>query len=162
MASKSSFHRSATLLIVCATCWVANAQEQQARRQRGAISASSLNSEKVIGSLGRSLGEVVTVEGLVADENYTRRKAESGELLLRVQAVNGKMLRREVLFPFSSFPSANIRNPPAGTKFKYTGYETGGFTGIPEKAFNYVPRVSTTGYSFSTSFVVLRDKNVSN
>ena len=123
------------------------------------IHASKLNRSKVIGSLGYALGEVVIIEGVIADDSYTRRKADAGKLLLRVQAVNGKPLKEEALFDFSPFVGADIRNPAVGARFKYTGYETGGFSGIPEQAFDYVPRVPTTGYYFSTSFVILRDES---
>ena len=123
------------------------------------ISVSRLNRGRVIGSLGRALGEVVTVEGEIADGSDTRRKADEGKLLLRVRAVNGRPLKPEVVLDFSPFPSAEIRNPAAGAAFKYTGYETGGFSGVPEAAFKYAARVATAGYHFTTSFVILRDEH---
>ncbi len=113
----------------------------------------------MIGSLGRPLGEVVSIEGIAADEDYTRRKADAGEILLRVLAVNGKSLKREVVLNFHPYEGAEMKNPSAGMRFKYFGYETGGFSGIPEAAFVYVPRVPTSGHYFTTSFVILRDDN---
>ena len=121
------------------------------------MSVSKLNRSKVIGSLGRPLGEVVTIEGIVADGDYTRRNADAGETLLRVQTVNGRVLKREAVFHFRPFEGADMKKPTAGMKFKYVGYETGGFSGMPDKAFDYVPRVATDGYYFSTSLVILRD-----
>ncbi|SRR5260370_1176676 len=158
MTSKLSLPRIAGLLMIIGVCWLANAQDQRARRPIKPIHVSTLNRNKVIGSLQRALGEVINIEGLVADENYTRKKADTGELLLRVQAVNGKRLKREVILPFSPFPGADLKNPSVGSKFKYIGYETGGFSGTPEKAFDYLPRAATTGYYFRSSFVVLRDE----
>lgn len=123
------------------------------------INISELNGGSVIGSLGYALGEIIVVEGVAADENYRRRKADAGKLLLRVKSVNGKQLKDEIIFDFRVFPGAGVENPAAGAKFKYVGYETGGFSGAPEKAFDYVPRVPTQGFYFGTSFVVLHDEN---
>jgi len=115
----------------------------------------------VIGSLDRPLGEVVTIEGIVADETYTKRKQDAGEILLRVQAVNGKALKREAIFPFHHYEGTQMKRPSAGMRFKYLGYETGGFSGLPEAAFVYIPRVATSGHYFTTSFVILRDDSSS-
>lgn len=122
------------------------AGHQRTKGNIESIPVIKLNRNKVIGSLGRPLGEVVTIVGIVADGDYTRRKADAGETLLRVQTVNGRSLKSEAIFHFRPFEGADIKKPAAGTRFKYTGYETGGFSGIPDKAFDYVPRVATDGY----------------
>jgi hypothetical protein len=111
----------------------------------------------VIGSLGRALGEVVTIEGVAVDENHTRRKADTGEILLSVQAVNGKALKYEAILPFHLYSGLEMKELFSGMTFKLVGYETGGFFGIPEAAFAYVPRAPTSGYHFTSSFVILRD-----
>lgn len=90
---------------------------------------------------------------------YRRRKSDVGKLLLRVKSVNGKSFKDEVVLDFNLFPGADIKNPAAGAAFKFTGYETGGFSGVPEKAFDFVARTATGGFYFGTSFVVLRDEN---
>ena len=159
MTSKLSLLLILSLLPADAIWPVAATQGQPARSNIKPIHISQLNRRKVIGSLGHPLGTVVTVEGIAADESYTRRKADAGETLLRVQTVNGKALRREVILNFHAYEGTENKNPFAGMRFKYIGYETGGFSGIPEAAFAYVPRVATSGYHFSTSFVVLRDDN---
>ena len=51
-----------------------------------------------------------------------------------------------------------LEKPKVGNKFKYIGYETGGFTGVPEKTFDYMPAIATTGYYFTTDFVAVRDE----
>ena len=157
MTSKLLLHLI-VILLTAVTAWsVAAAQRQSARSNIKPIHVSQLNRSKVIGSLGRPLGEVVTIEGIAADENYTRRKADTGEILLRVQAVNGKSLKREAILNFHPYEGTEMKRPSAGMRFKYVGYETGGFSGIPEAAFVYVPRAPTSGYYFTTSFVILRD-----
>jgi len=129
------------------------------KTKREAISISKLNSSNVIGFLGYPLGEILTIEGIAAGGDYTRRKADAGKTLLRVQAVNGEGLKSEVIFQFAS-AHAGITTPAPGTRFKYVGYETGGFSGLPEKAFDYIPRVPDSGYSFTTSFVILRQEKL--
>jgi len=149
-------------LVTAGATWsVAAAQGQPTSGNSKPIHVSQLNRSKVIGSLGRPLGEVVTIEGIAADGDYTRRKAETDEILLRVQAVNGNSLKREAIFNFHPFEGTELKKPSAGMRFRYVGYETGGFSGVPEAAFAYVPRVATSGYYFSTSFVILRNDNVS-
>src|ERR1700730_17149750 len=140
MTSKPSLSLMTGLLIAVVMCSVADAQNRPAKSNFKSIHLSELRRNRVIGSLERPLGEVITIEGIVADENYTRRKADAGELLLRVQDVNGQPLKRAVIVPSHPFQDADITNRSAGTKFKYIGYEPGCFSGIPEKAFDYVPR----------------------
>jgi hypothetical protein len=103
------------------------------------------------------LGEVVTVEGTAVDDTYTRRKEDAGKILLRIQSVNGKRLKSEAVLHFVAYDGEESKKPSVGTKFKYIGFETGGFSGMPESAFVYIPRVPTSGYYFTTSFVILRD-----
>ena len=151
----SAIFTSAALVSSITSPWVV--AQKRAKTNPETIQLSKLNSSKVIGFLGYPLGEIVAIEGIVADEEYTRRKADTGETLLRVQAVNGKPLKRETLFHFDPVEGADIKKPSAGIRFKYIGYETGGFSGLPEEAFDYIPRLQTKGYSFTTSFVILRD-----
>jgi hypothetical protein len=121
------------------------------------IRAGELNTRGVLGDLGHPLGTVVTVEGVVADENYRMRKEDGGETLLRIQKVNGKALKNEVVFRFRCFRFVEVKKPAAGSKFRYVGYETGEYTGIPPEALKAARVVvQTKGYAFETSFLVLR------
>lgn len=124
----------------------------------GPISVSELSRRAVVGRLGHSLGEIVTIEGTIADGSYTRAKADAGEILLRVHIVNGKRIEDEQVFHFQLASGASISSPMVGSKFKYLGYETGSFTGIPGDAFQYIPMRATTGYGFTTSFLLVRDE----
>jgi hypothetical protein len=137
---------------------IAHASADDRPRRIEPIPVSELARRPVLGRLGHSLGGIVTIEGTVADGSFTRAKADEGETLLRVRIVNGKRLKDEQVFPFRPSPWAKVSRPKVGSKFKYIGYETGGYTGIPADAFKYIPKVATTGYGFTTSFVVLRDE----
>jgi hypothetical protein len=114
------------------------------------ITVSELNQLQVIGLLGHPLGTIVTIEGVVADDSYRIMRADLGHTLLRVQTVGGKKLLKEQVFHFGNAP-AEIEKPKVGSKFKYIGYETGGFTGTPQGTFDYVRPFATTGYYFTTA-----------
>ena len=139
----------------------ASAQNKQVSRTSDTIHVSTLSRARVIGELGWPLGEIVTIEGIASDGAYTRKKSDLGAVVLRIRAVNGKPLKSEIVLHFLPFQGAPINAPSAGAEFKYVGYETGEYAGVPEKAFNYVPRAATTNYGFTTSFVVLRNERVS-
>ena len=121
------------------------------------IPVSDLHDRQVIGRLDHPLGTIVVVEGVVADGSYTKAKGDDGHTLLRVQAVNGKRLAEEQVFHFGALLD-RVEKPKVGTTYKYSGYETGGFTGLPTKAFDYVGLIALPGYCFTTDFVVLRDE----
>ena len=164
MGFRTMISRLSVILVVALLISIVPRQtmvgQQRTKSNVESIPVIKLNRSKVIGSLGLPLGEVVTIEGITADGEYTRRKADAGETLLRVQTVNGRPLKREAIFHFRPFEGADLKKPRAGMRFKYIGYETGGFSGIPDKAFDYVPRVATDGYYFTTSLVILRDFSV--
>lgn len=127
----------------------------KASGQATSITISELNKLQVIGWLGQPLGKIVTIEGVVTDDYYRKMKVDAGQTLLRVQAVDGKKLPGEQIV---TVLSAGVEKPKVGSKFKYIGYETGGFTGVPREAFRYMqPVVATTGYYFTTDFVVVRE-----
>lgn len=130
----------------------------QAQEASNPIHVSDLNDRPVIGRLGHPLGTIVQVGGVIADGSHTRMKADEGEILLRIQSVNGGAVEREIVMHLHSFPASRSGEPPpaAGCKFAYIGYETGGFIGVPDDAFKYVPQVATQSHHFSTWFVALK------
>ncbi|MDH4129391.1 MAG: hypothetical protein OEV44_11580 [Spirochaetota bacterium] len=122
------------------------------------ISYGSLNYKTlVIGSLGKPLGKIITIEGSIIDGESTRTKEDSGKLLLEVYLVDGVKLKKPVIINYSTFSWASIKNIRANNKFKYIGYETGGMTGIPDDAFKYIPRVATKSYGFSVYFQICKE-----
>jgi len=125
--------------------------------KKKSITVAELREMKVVGSLDHSFGEIVTIEGVAAGEDYRRSKGDLGHTLLRIQSVNGKKLTEEWVFHFSPF-SDDVKKPKVGSRFKYVGYETGGFTGLPTKAFEIIGLIDLPGYAFTTTFVILRDE----
>lgn len=98
------------------------------------ITYTDLNKRPVLGRLGHPLGEIVSIEGIIADGSFTKAKVDDGWILVRVRAVNAKPLKVEQVFQYEE---AAKGSPVVGSEFKFIGYETGGFTGIPIEAFKY-------------------------
>ena len=72
--------------------------------------------------------------------------------MMKVVRLNGKELIQPVVMEFGSY-SRMVELPAAGEAFKLSGYETGGFVGIPNGAdLDMVPAM--VGYSFQTKFIV--------
>jgi hypothetical protein len=145
--------------------WAASAESdtpaavgEPAQPAQPPIKVNDLNERPVVGSLGQPLGKMVTVEGVVAEGDFTRKKSDVGATLLRIQKVDGRPLKHEVIFHFSPSSMVTIEKPAVGSRFKYVGYETGAFTGTPPGEFKYTGPFATTTYHFATSFEVLKDE----
>jgi hypothetical protein len=144
----------ALVLGICPLC-DSGVSAQKTKNNPTPITVDQLGRRKVTGKLGHPLGAIVTIEGQAADDTYTREKADAGRTLLRIESVNGKQLRREVVFPFVVIETVSIATPSVGTRFKFVGFETGEFIGMPDGVFKYVEPFATTGYYFRSSFVVI-------
>jgi hypothetical protein len=109
-----------------------------------------------IGVLGYPLGQITTISGVV-QQAALDTKSTSSDLLLKVEAINDRLLPKPVLMPFTVFETAQIAKPILGRSFRYMGYETGGFTGVPSAAFKLVPAVATTNHHFEAMYQILRE-----
>jgi hypothetical protein len=109
-----------------------------------------------IGVLGYPLGQITTISGVV-QQAALDTKSTSSDLLLKVEAINDRPLPKPVLMPFTIFETAQIAKPTLGQSFRYMGYETGGFTGVPSAAFKLVPAVATTNHHFEAIYQILRE-----
>jgi hypothetical protein len=112
---------------------------------------------KIIGTLNKPIGEIVTVEGVIIDGTDTREKGDAGKVLLKVQWINGKKLQKGVNLPVKIFQWSAIHTPKVNEHKKYIGYETGAMSGIPRRAFNYMPQVTTEDFHFSTYFQICKE-----
>jgi hypothetical protein len=97
------------------------------------------------------------IEGVVIDPK-PRAKADDGATLLQVDKVDGQPLAKAAVFHFSPWRSDVADTPATGARFKYRGYETGGFVGIPHGAYEYELMPAATSYHFATHFTILRDE----
>ena len=100
------------------------------------------------------LGKVVEIEGEIVDGSSTRLREHEGLWLLRIDKVGGKKLPAPQQLRYhwqTAAPQVDLKG-----RVRVIGYESGEFRGIPEKAFEHIPRVATGGFRFETHFVVLK------
>ena len=120
------------------------------------LTVNDLEQKPLLGHLGQPLGKIITIAGVVR-QGELGAKASPRDVL-SVESVNDRPLAQPVTIEFNLFMTAQVAKPVLGRSFKYVGYETGGFTGIPQEAFKYVPAVATTSHRFNTSFQVLQEE----
>ncbi len=112
------------------------------------------NGIKIKGSLGYNLGEIITIHGVcIKDETA---KANLERILLKVEKINNKTLLKPIIISYKIPAFIKTKKPCSKKHFNYTGYESGAFSGIPQRAFNYIPFVTTTDFQFNTFFVILK------
>ncbi|RYD17616.1 MAG: hypothetical protein EOP88_25625 [Verrucomicrobiaceae bacterium] len=139
------------LFICCATLLPAGflmAEETPAKN----ISVEQLEKTGIVGRLGLPLGELTGMEGEIVAEESTGVKSDEGLLLLKVTSVSGKLQPHPQLFRFTS---PGEEKPSVGTRLKFRGYETGGFTGLPKNWPEDVPRHAGVGFHFESRIVIL-------
>jgi hypothetical protein len=120
------------------------------------VSVADLNQQQPIGQLGHPLGKIMTISGIIRQGELSAKSPV--HLVLSVEAANDSPLAQPVTIEFNLFMTAQVAKPLFGQSFKYVGYETGGFTGVPAEAFKYLPAIATTSHQFNTSFQVLDEK----
>lgn len=116
------------------------------------VPVEQLDTNGVVGRLGLRLGQVFQMEGEIVSGDETGAKADQGILLLKITSVAGKSQDRQLLFPFSPPAGARIG---VGTKLKFQGYETGGFTGLPKNPPPESPSVAGPAFHFESRIVIL-------
>src|SRR5260221_13940830 len=113
----------ATAAVFGTSCTGAIPQAIESKAQ--SITVADLRKQEVMGSLGKPLGTIIVIEGIVKDDYYRKIRMDMGETLLLVQSVNGTQLKDEEVFHFRPSQFAQIAKPEVGKNFKYAGYETG-------------------------------------
>jgi hypothetical protein len=113
------------------------------------------------GLLGRELGSLVTIRGIVTTDG---RKAESGVFWLEVQSVEGVSVEPGVTIALAPHVVGwgerdQGKGPPKleiGREFELKGYETGAFVGVPDGADQAAGVVlPSPGFHFRPHFVVV-------
>ena len=109
---------------------------------------------QVIGRLGVPLGATVQIQGDCFDGSELQQKRFDGVTLIRVTHVAGCRLDEPVVLEFRELIGERKRRP--GTRFSGFAYETGRYSGIPQKALDLHGPVSTWGFGFD-SYLILID-----
>lgn len=113
------------------------------------------------GLLGRELGSLITIRGIVTTDG---RKAESGVFWLEVQSVEGVPAEPGVAIALTPHVVGwgerdHGKGPPKleiGREFELKGYETGAFVGVPNGADDAAGvALPSTDFHFRPHFVVV-------
>ena len=106
--------------------------------------------------LGSGFGKLIEIEGKIVNDRDTRLRAHLEKKLLEVDRVGERRLANPIVMELSVFSFTEIKIPVRGTRVRFRGYETGGFTGIPREAFEDIGLVATTNYHFQSRFQITK------
>ncbi len=114
---------------VVITGMVTSAQQEPAKAPDVPISVASFGPDNVIGLLGRPLGTVVHVTGVAIAGSTRGVKAEEGMLLLKIQTVDGQLLKDPPSF-LREPGDPDIQGWVSGDQFDFYCHEFGAFEGL--------------------------------
>lgn len=134
------------IILVLLACALASAQEVAPPAPPAADS-----SYRIIPKLGRELGSVVTIAGVVV-EGPT--KGYEGGPNLRVQRIGERVSQADVQIPLSQyFPHMDLPKFEMGKTYELEGFETGSFVGVSAAAYERAKvMLQTDEFHFSPSF----------
>lgn len=137
-----------SILLYCSSC---QKKISPVRTKAPSSTTFTVNSQ-----LGKPFGEILEIEGTVIDGATIGRKAYSNTTLIQVTHVQGTQLKEAITMKLSSLTNVGMMQSLShGKTVKLLGYETGGFEGIPNEAFNHIQLFTTTGFHFSHWFEVI-------
>ena len=110
------------------------------------------NGRQIIGLLGVPLGQLVSVEARVVSS-----ESKETDRYLEVLRIDKHQLSAPLRMSFSIWQWGNLSSSPLppNQALLLRVYETGGMQGVPQNAMEETTYVTTVGWSFSTSVVVL-------
>ena len=153
------FLTAASLIAVVS---LSGAQESDSTQPNKTISVDAFQPERVIGHLREPLGSIVRVTGVSVDGDETRRKADSGQTLLKIETVNGKRLEEPVYFTFRR-AAEGIEKPEAGIPFDYFVHEWGSFDGVidpPKELGIDAPIVAHDGFYYRPEITIHKSNSI--
>src|SRR5262245_756297 len=122
---------------------------------------------RLIGKLGEPLGTVVTVHGFVAEGPF---KGYEGGPNLRAQRINGTATQTDIQICLSPYfgkfgekvgEEVGLPKLERGNTYEFEGYETGGFVGVPGRAYERAGiMIQTSGFYFRHELVVYKGKKI--
>ena len=152
------------LLLIHACCWSAVLHAGEPQK----VPVDQLGKTyQLIGKLGVPLGDVVHIEGVVVEGEF---KGYEGGPNLRVQRIDGKATQKNIqiqLRPYftdwgkEAYGGGHHSLPKLemGKTYEMEGYETGGYIGVPGKAYkNAGFAIQTTNHYFHTQLVIYKAK----
>lgn len=156
---RTGFIADVRLWLLAGIGLVAYAAGGLADQREPPISFEELASRGVQGRLGLPLGTIVEISGTNIANTLKDKSSSSWPYLLRIETINGNVLREPVLFfPVDLDRSKQAASPRIGDRFRWIAYETGQYSGVPDKLFNYVPAYADKGFGFETRLSVVVTK----
>ncbi len=156
-------------LTILAGVLVLHACFTQARELPG-IPAEQLNRNyQLVGKLHAPLGTPITVEGVVVEGQL---KGYEGGPNLRVQRIGGHALQQDIQIRLEPYfhkwgEKISIDEGPSlpelemGKTYEMEGYETGGYVGVPARAYKKAGlMLQTTGHYFRMDFIVYKARRI--
>jgi hypothetical protein len=122
------------------------------------VSINEIVQRGVIGSLGKPLGDGMTVSGTVVDQPRVDEMGGDWRGTVSVDRVDGVVLPHPVSIKVG-VRVADVSVAPAtvGKLVTLFGYETGGYEGYPEAAFSYLEPNAQEEMHFTTFFAAWPD-----
>ncbi len=177
-----------TFLFVCVALAISSSAYGQGIPIESPITLEEINRRNVVGRLGVPLGTAVEIEAEVVSGSSLHLKGYDSHYLLKVTHVNGKEVGTPSLFGFSvpAFAAVKLANHTfalyemkygtkamsldssqvaeleqgyVGRSVQLLAYEVGGFSGIPRELPKDAPVWADTGFHFSTSLTVLKERD---
>ncbi len=112
-----------------------------------------LSRVKIIGKLGRPLGEIVQLKGYWTSDGVHK----DNELRLKITEINGKPIEKAALFRRSQVEGwgvAKETRPAIGVVWQVRALETGGIVGLPGEVYD-VPVQQPYAFAFLTKLFVI-------
>ncbi|HWB59423.1 MAG TPA: hypothetical protein VG733_08025 [Chthoniobacteraceae bacterium] len=106
---------------------------------------------EIIGPLGKPLGKMIKIEGTLLESGRSKAEADYGERFMEVKKVQGVPLKKPVTIELKE--GGGLRLPKGMANVAFTGYESGGFSGLPAGTGTLV---QSRGWGFEVYFVVTR------
>jgi len=156
-----------TGLLVLGLCVCVQGEDSSSQTELKKIPINKLGSEYCLtGKLGVPLGELTTIEGVVVEGPH---KGYEGGYNLRVQRIGGKITQKDIqilIYPNGKdwgvkeyLVNQDYPKLKVGKTYQMEGYETGGYVGTPDKAYERIGVLfQDTGYYFRQMFQVIKAK----
>lgn len=115
-----------------------------------------IRSVHVRGTLGRDLGQPMTIEGILVDGSRHADKGDMGKTLLEVSTLDRAptLAQRPIELKFAIGERPDL--PPPGSRIACYGFESGAFIGVPATSLSSMPEVQVPTFHLQTHFEVLK------
>jgi hypothetical protein len=114
---------------------------------------------RLVGKLGIPLGDIAKVQGIVVN---SRAKGYDAGIGVRIYRVNGQATQEFIQIKLNDYYGRDeIPNLEPGKSYEFSGFETGGFVGVPAAAMKQAGVVSqASNYAFLHEFITFDQQEI--